>query len=1002
MPRLISRHLPFDAFSARLIGSLAAMMLLIWAVMGYDYWRLQRLQLDNARIQAQGVAQAMDERVVRTIRTVDVVLRTLAQRIRERTPSAEASAIGEILHGIDPHFDELVTISFNNAQGIGVVNSNPAVPTGRSYASLDFFRIHVDHPEYGVFISAPIVGPASGKRLFLISRRVAAADGPFLGVLVASVSTDALAKKFLAERLGERGMIGLFHIPTKKTLVRQPEYERTFGETVANGTVFADLKNAPSGIFEGPSSFDGEKRIFVYRQLENTPLLLAIGIAVRDIDDKLKSDLFNFWIVVVLLTLAVAAAAAGILFAHRRQIKIQEALDSSEIRFRTLSEVSTVGIFHTDNERNCLYVNKQWSQITGMGLEQALGRGWMQGLHPDDATRVGGELDRATETRAPFKSEYRFLRPDGEIRWVLGQAREEVDTQGNVSGYAGTLTDITERKLAEEKMQLATLVYDTSIEAMMVTDADGTIITVNPAFTQMTGYAPDEIIGKTPRVLRSDRHDQAFYQAMWQDIIATGRWQGEIWDRRKNGEVYPKRLTINTSSSQDGTTIRRVSLFSDITEQKKSEEVIWRQANFDALTGLPNRRMFMDRLEQEIKKTRRADMPLALMFLDLDRFKEINDALGHERGDVVLKETAKRLAACVRESDTVARLGGDEFTIIMGDLGEVSSVERIAQDILQSLEKPFHLGSEIVYVTTSIGITFYPEDAKEMEALIKNADQAMYAAKSQGGDRYSYFTQTMQETAQKRMLLVKDLRSALAANQFRVYYQPIVELSTGEIRKAEALIRWQHPTRGLVGPAEFIPIAEETGMIIEIGDWVFYQAVRQASQWRASYRADFQISVNKSPTQFPREGVTHIPWVAHLKSHGAPGESVVVEITEGLLMEAGVAVTDHLLGFRDAGIQVALDDFGTGYSSLSYLNKFDIDYIKIDQSFVRNLAPESHDLALCEAIIVMAHKLGIKVVAEGVETENQRDLLVAINCDYAQGFLYSRPVPPEEFEKLLA
>ncbi len=436
-------------------------------------------------------------------------------------------------------------------------------------------------------------------------------------------------------------------------------------------------------------------------------------------------------------------------------------------------------------------------------------------------------------------------------------------------------------------------------------------------------------------------------------------------------------------------------------ERQHAEQLIWKQTNFDPLTDLPNRRMFHDRLEQEIKKSHRAGLPMALMFIDLDRFKEVNDTLGHDKGDLLLKEAAQRLSACVRESDTVARLGGDEFTVILGELDDIDCVERIAQNILQQLATPFSLGQEVAYVSASIGITIYPEDATGIEALLKNADQAMYAAKNQGRNRFSYFTPSMQEAAQNRMRLAVDLRAALAENQLQVHYQPIVDLASGEIFKAEALVRWQHPTRGMISPAEFIPIAEESGLIIDIGDWVFHEAVRQVGQWRAKYHDGFQISVNKSPVQFHAEDASHTGWFDYLKQHGLPGQAIVVEITEGLLLDSSTTIHDILAGFRASGLQVALDDFGTGYSSLSYLKKFDIDYIKIDQSFVRNLTPDSNDMALCEAIIVMAHKLKMKVIAEGIETQEQRDLLDAAGCDFGQGYLFSKPVPAQAFETLL-
>ena len=411
--------------------------------------------------------------------------------------------------------------------------------------------------------------------------------------------------------------------------------------------------------------------------------------------------------------------------------------------------------------------------------------------------------------------------------------------------------------------------------------------------------------------------------------------------------------------------------------------------------------MFHDRLAQEIKKAARTQLPLALLFIDLDRFKEVNDTLGHDKGDILLKDAAQRLSRCVREADTVARLGGDEFTVILGGLHDVSNVERIASDILRKLAEPFLLGGEAVYVSGSIGVTFYPKDGTEVDELLKNADQAMYDAKRLGRNRYSYFTPAMQEATQAQMRLANELRGALADHQFRVFYQPIVELATGIVRTAEALVRWQHPLRGLVSPAEFIPVAEQTGMIVDIGDWVFREAASQAARWRMSHYAEFKISVNKSAVQFRNHGSNHSEWFAHLTKLGLPAQSIVMEITQGLLLDANATITDQLLEFRDAGMQISIDDFGAGHSTPAFLNKFKIDYIKIDQSFVGKLSPDSEDMHICESIISMAHTLGMRVIAEGVETEGQRDLLAAIGCDFGQGYLFSRPVPAEEFEKLV-
>jgi len=452
-------------------------------------------------------------------------------------------------------------------------------------------------------------------------------------------------------------------------------------------------------------------------------------------------------------------------------------------------------------------------------------------------------------------------------------------------------------------------------------------------------------------------------------------------------------------SDSAGQPLRMIGIHTDISDRKYSEERVFQLAHYDTLTGLPNRVLFMDRLHQDISKAQRHEHSLTLVFLDLDRFKEVNDALGHDAGDQLLKEAAQRLKGCVRASDTVARLGGDEFTIILNNLSDSASLEQIAQNILNQLAEPFHLGEEMIYLSTSIGITIYPDDATDVDVLLKNADQAMYAAKDEGRNRYNYFTASMQQAAQLRMRVASDLRLALSANELVTYYQPIVELATGDICKAEALIRWQHPVRGLISPMEFIPVAEDTGLIIEIGDYVFRQAAQQAASWRQR-KPNFQISVNKSPVQFRANKNSHQAWLDQLTALGLPGNSLTIEITEGLLLDATIPVVRQLQEFHNHGLQIAIDDFGTGYSSLAYLKKFDIDYVKIDRSFTRNIQPGSDDMVLCEAIIVMAHKLGLQVIAEGVETETQRDLLLAAGCDYAQGYLFSRPVLPQEMEKL--
>ena len=553
-----------------------------------------------------------------------------------------------------------------------------------------------------------------------------------------------------------------------------------------------------------------------------------------------------------------------------------------------------------------------------------------------------------------------------------------------------------------EALKLAALVYNNSHESMMVIDADTTIIDVNPTFTTITGFTKEEVLGRKLEVLHSAREDSEFHRTLWKSLREKGHWAGEVWNRRKNGQVYPEWLELNAVRDAEGRVYRWVAQAADISARKNTEHHIWRLANYDKLTGLPNRSMFHERLEHEIRRAHRSHKKLALLFLDLDGFKEVNDTLGHDVGDLLLQHVANRLAGVVRESDTIARLGGDEFIIILNEITDTAVVGIVAQKIIETLAAPYLLRSHPVYVSASVGITLYPEDGETNEVLLKSADQAMYAAKREGRNRFCYFTSAMQEQVSRRARIISDLRLALASNQFHVVYQPVVGLRTGQVIKAEALVRWQHPLDGLISPSVFIPIAEEAGLITAIGNFVLRDAAQTARRLSA-IAPDFLVSVNKSPAEFHSKEFSskEHPWLQMLADAGVEGRNVVVEITEGMLLDMRPVVQQQLQALRDAGMRIAVDDFGTGYSSLAYLKKFDISYLKIDQSFIRNLVRGGEDHALCDAMITMAHRLGMRAIAEGVETEAQRALLLELGCDYGQGYLFAPPLTGDEVASLL-
>ena len=628
--------------------------------------------------------------------------------------------------------------------------------------------------------------------------------------------------------------------------------------------------------------------------------------------------------------------------------------------------------------------------------------------HPDDLLVIDEEMRRTLTSGGPLTTQFRLRFGNGRVKWVE-MSSSGVSSPGGGFVRSGVMMDVTARKRAETELLETEAVWKLALDSTGDGVWDWHIQTgveiYSTRYLEMYGFEPGELASyadaSDARIHPDDREQMlSDRQAHFDGLTPT--YINEHRIRCKDGS-YKWILTRGAVIARDanGKPLRMVGTHTDITGRKQSEVLIWKQANFDALTGLPNRRMLRDRLEQDMKKCRREALHLAILFIDLDHFKDVNDTLGHDMGDLLLVEAARRICACVRESDTVARMGGDEFTVVVADMKDASHLERIIQGILQAMTTVFQLGDEQVFVSASVGITIYPLDGAEIESLFKNADQALYVAKGEGRNRFSFFTPALQEAAQNRLRLTQDLRTGLAQNQFSMVYQPIVELGSGNIHKAEALMRWQHPVRGQISPGEFIPIAEASGVIVELGNWAFDQVARQVCYWRGALHPQFQISINKSPVQFHHASTGHSAWLDQMSALGLPGSAIAVEITEGLLLDAGAEVSRKLLQLRDAGIQVSLDDFGTGYSALSYLQKFDIDYIKIDRQFVRHLEPASTDLALCKAIIVMAHALGLKVIAEGIETALQRELLQEAGCDYGQGFLFARPMPACDLERLV-
>ncbi|MEF2268103.1 EAL domain-containing protein [Janthinobacterium sp. LS2A] len=538
-------------------------------------------------------------------------------------------------------------------------------------------------------------------------------------------------------------------------------------------------------------------------------------------------------------------------------------------------------------------------------------------------------------------------------------------------------------------------------EGIWEIDAQALTSFVNPKMAHMLDCQIEDMLGQ-PLAAFMDEEGRAILErniARRQDGIVE---RHEFKFLRRDGSTLWATLATNPIFDSSGTYLGALALVSDITAQRAASERIWRQANFDQLTGLPNRHMFLDRLQHEAAHAKREGACLALLFIDLDHFKQVNDRLGHEKGDMLLRQAARRISERVRATDTVARLGGDEFTVILAGVGQLGGIERVLQELTAALALPFVLEGDTAQVSASVGVALYPADAESPDALLRHADQAMYAAKSAGRNGYSYFTPALQQAAELRRSTVREMRLALAQDQFEVHYQPIIRLCDGSIERAEALLRWRHPLRGLLAPADFIGFAEANGLIIDIGEWVFRQVVRQARQWQDEHGTAFQISINKSAVEFRCDAALYQDWGGHLARHGLAPGAIVIETTEAVLLDEARQVVDRLRQFRAMGLALALDDFGSGQVSLACIQKADIDFLKIDRSLVGELGSDGAGQGLCEAIIALAQRLGLKVVAEGVETASQRDLLRAAGCDYAQGYFFSRALPVGQMDRLLA
>ncbi|MCG8487753.1 MAG: EAL domain-containing protein [Chromatiales bacterium] len=680
----------------------------------------------------------------------------------------------------------------------------------------------------------------------------------------------------------------------------------------------------------------------------------------------------------------------------------EAAARESQERYRAIFGQAAVGLARLAIGGTWLEVNDKLCEILGYSKSELLEQSIQAITFPDDLNTSLEYMQQLLDGEKEVGSiEQRVLHKSGQSLWINLTLSLVYDKEGEPKYFVSVIEDIVQRKLSEDRLRQAAAVFMNTAEGVIITDLDGSILDVNRAFCEITGYSKDEVIGQNPRILKSGRHDKEFYKTLWFSLITRGEWRGEIWNRRKDGNIYPELLTISAIRNPNGNPAGYVGVSTDVTSDKEAQYQLQHMAYHDPLTDLPNRRFFNAKLNQSIRLAARRGSTLAVVFIDLDHFKRINDSMGHDVGDELLKQFAQRLQNTIRVSDSVARISGDEFILLLEEIKGQADASIAVTSIMNDLKAPFDLDGRRIRITFSVGISLYPDDGKDSMHLLRNADTAMYSAKENGRNGYQFYKREMTSAAFEYVILENELRVALERAEFELLYQPQINIESEQLIGLEALIRWQHPQQGTILPSRFISIAEQNGLIHEIGAWVLMTACTQGKAWLDKGIEIARIAVNVAGPQILHGDFLTIVHKA-LSATGMPKHHLTLEVTESFIMSRTEDGIGQLKALQELGIEIAIDDFGTGYSSLNHLKQLPIDKLKIDQSFVRDIPDDSNDMAISEAVIALGNALNMRVIAEGVETSEQAMFLKEKGCQEAQGYFYGKPMTPAQIEDWLS
>ena len=968
----------------------------------------------QAQIQTHNIANAIDQSVTAHVDRIDLSLRSVAEELERQLAQGgiRHEEMTAFLLKHEERLPELIGFLVSNAEGGGLLGHQIGPASKVSWAGRDYFIYLRDHPDGGLQMSKPVMGVVNKRPLIVFARRYNYPDGRFAGVVIAPVALTTFADILSKFDIGPQGVAVLRRSDDFSQIARFPDIQ-TVGAQVGSVTFsdsYRSMANtgADSATYHAIVPSDHIERRVTIKRVQIAPIIISVGEAT----DDYMADWYRRTQLACLLYagFALLSLGSGLLMVRvlKESDRQAQAIRDSEARLNAAQAVAHLGSYEWHAPSNVTYWSDEIYRLMGLepGSAAPSTELFLRHVHPKDLAAVEAGIARELAQGNNFELRYRLCRADGSERFIRNQGRILRDSSGQAEQVIGLAEDVTEEMAAQVEQRIAAVAFE-SHEMMAILNAHKRIVRVNSAYTEVTGREPSELLGKLPQRIdpESPHFDAERAAELERALEQTGRWEGELTVIHKLGAHSSRWMTMTAVKNAEGIVVNYVVTLQDISEHKKALEKINNLAFYDQLTGLPNRTLLLERLNHAMTNSARSNSYSALLFIDLDNFKTLNDTQGHDVGDLLLKQVAQEMSNCVREIDTVARLGGDEFVVLLESVGTDSeqaadAVRNVGEKLLLALSRPFQSSGAAHRNSASIGITMFRDKSASRDELMKQADLAMYRSKEGGRNALHFFDPEMEAAVANRVAMEAELRRALAAGEFELHYQAQVS-DDNLVVGAEALVRWRHPVRGLVLPGEFIPLAEATGLISDLGAWVLQSACRQLVQWSSIPElVELRLAINVSAQQFRRNDFVD-EVLAELKRAGAASNRLKLELTESMLIDDMEKAIVKMRTLQGQGVHFALDDFGTGYSSLAYLKRLPIDQLKIDRSFVRDVLEDANDAAIARTIVALAESLDIEVIAEGVETEAQRVFLIGIGCTAYQGYLHSRPLPADAFEASL-